>query len=149
MHQHRRSLRGGDKGKIAHIRALLEEILWFTEYPEEIETDFAAIYGILDMESLDGRRFVKFARRLVYYDGAVVKKMQIDYAEGSESRGNSAPSSPETVETVGQPVKMSMADAMKKYRGNRGDELDALNYESESAMGGTLFERVSVPAQSP
>jgi hypothetical protein len=31
---------------------------------------------------------------------------------------------------------------MKKYK---ADDLDILNRESESSMGGTLFERVSVP----
>jgi hypothetical protein len=134
------SLRRGHKGK---IRAQLEQILWFTEYEEEIETDFAAIYGIQDVEELSGRKFVRFARRLIYYDGAVVKKMQIDINE--ESGSSSSPS--QTTQTQGPTTKMSMGEAMKKYRGSGSDDLDALNYESESAMGGTLFERVTVPAK--
>jgi hypothetical protein len=133
----------GAEGKITHVRALLEEILWFTEYEEEIETDFAAIYGILDMEALSGRRFVKFARRLVYYEGAVIKKMQMDYGNQTES-GQIPTAAPES---TGPTQKVSMSEAMKKYSGKGSDDLDAINYESESAMGGTLFERVTVPSK--
>jgi hypothetical protein len=136
-------VRRGHKGKITHVRALLEEILWFTEYPEEIETDFAAIYGILDPEELSGRKFVRFARRLVYYEGAVLKKMQMDYSNQTEN-GQISVSSPEN---TGPTQKMSMSEAMKKYKGQGTDDLDALNFESESAMGGTLFERVTVPSK--
>jgi hypothetical protein len=139
------SFRRGAEGKITHVRELLEQILWFTEYLEEIETDFAAIYGILDVESLPGRKFVRFARRLIYYEGAVLKKMQMDYNESSES---STPSAPQTQET-GPTTKMSMGEAMKKYNKGTHDDLDALNYESQSAMGGTLFERVTVPKDQP
>lgn len=37
---------------------------------------------------------------------------------------------------------------MKEAMGKYGDNLDALNMDSESAMGGMLFERVSVPAEN-
>jgi hypothetical protein len=121
----------------------LEEILWFTEYPEEIETDFAAIYGISDVETLSGRKFVKFARRLVYYEGAVVAKMKIDYTEVS-SDGQISVKSPEN---SGPTQKISMSEAMKKYGGGSSDDLDALNFESQSSMGGELFERVKVPSK--
>lgn len=87
------------------------------------------------MESLSGRKFVRFASRLIYYQGAVVAKMKLDY--GPEAEGD------ETYTTSPNSSKMSMSDAMRKYT---PDNLDALNRESESAMGGTLFERVSVPA---
>lgn len=138
----RRGLRGRDKGKITHVRALLEEILWFTEYEEEIETDFAAIYGILDLEALSGRKFVKFARRLIYYEGAVIKKMQIDHQQSEDG-----PISVQAPENNGPTKKMSMSEAMKKYSGEGSDNPDAINFESESAMGGTLFERVTVPSK--
>lgn len=121
------------------MRALLEEILWFTEYPEEIETDFAAIYGILDLEALSGRKFVRFARRLVYYDGAVVKKMQIDYSE----RTGEGQDPYKAVHNEGPTTKVSMADAMKKYQ---GDDFDSLNHESQANGMGDLFERVTVPS---
>ena len=138
------SFRRGSEGKITHVRGLLEEIIWFTEYFEEIETDFAAIYGILDLEALTGRKFVQFARRLIYYEGAVVKKMQLDYSDQS-GNGQITVQSPENTAPA---QKISMSEAMKKYKGQGSDDLDALNYESESAMGGTLFERVTVPAKS-
>lgn len=88
------------------------------------------------MESLSGRKFVRFASRLIYYQGAVVAKMQRDYGPEAEND--------ETPQSTSNSSKMSMSDAMKKYT---PDNLDALNRESESAMGGTLFERVSVPAK--
>jgi hypothetical protein len=112
--------------------------MWFTEYIEEIECDFAAIYGIRDMWSLDGPYFVRFASRLIYYEGAVQGKIKADYAKQEEEAAGVSSSSPEAVSTT----KMSMSDAMKKYK---ADDLDILNRESESSMGGTLFERVSVP----
>lgn len=113
--------------------------MWFTEYFPEIQTDFAAIYGILDVYSLDGPFFVRFASRLVYYQGAVTAKIQYDYQQSSE---NGETSSSSTSEKPVSSTKMSMTQAMGKY----GDELDALNFESEATGGDTLFERVSVPA---
>lgn len=95
------------------------------------------------MEDLSGRKFVRFARRLVYYEGAVIKKMQLDYGNQTESGQISAKSPQNT----GPTEKISMSEAMKKYKGQGTDDLDALNYESESAMGGTLFERVTVPSK--
>lgn len=82
---------------------------------------------------------MKFARRLIYYDGAVAKKMQIDYREQSEN-GQISVQSPEN---TGPTQKLSMADAMKKYQ---GDDFDALNHESQANGMGDLFERVTVPS---
>ena len=86
---------------------------------------------------------MKFARRLVYYEGAVIKKMQMDYGNQTEN-GQISAKSPEN---TGPTQKVSMSEAMKKYSGKGSDDLDAINYESESAMGGTLFERVTVPSK--
>lgn len=79
----------------------------------------------------------------MYYQGAVVAKMKMDYTEVSDT-GQITVKSPEN---TGPTQKMSMSEAMKKYKGESSDNLDALNYESESAMGGTLFERVTVPSK--
>lgn len=89
------------------------------------------------MWSLDGPYFVRFASRLMWYTGAVQGKIKYDYRdEVSGEAEMSVQTEPEQ--------KMSMKSAMSKY----GDNLDAINYESESAMGGTLFERVTVPAEN-
>jgi hypothetical protein len=77
----------------------------------------------------------------VYYQGAVVAKMKLDYTEVSED-GQITLKSPEN---SGPTEKMSLSDAMKKVQGGSSDDLDALNHESESAFGGSLFERVTVP----
>ncbi len=71
--------------------------------------------------------------------------MQIDYGENGEN--TEKPS--ETVETTTPGTKIGMMDALKKIKGDDPDLLDRLNRESEAAMGGTLFERVTVPANNP
>lgn len=91
------------------------------------------------MWELDGLTFVRFASRLIYYAGAVQGKLKYDYSEVQDDgsvRLNANSSGPSK--------KMSMSEAMKQY--STAEDLDALNLESESAMGGTLFERVTVPA---
>lgn len=87
------------------------------------------------MDSLDGPKFVRFASRLVYYAGAVQGKIKLDYQNMEDSGG-------ETTSSDG--AKISMKEAMGRY----SDDLDALNYESEAGMAGTLFERVAVDTQN-
>jgi hypothetical protein len=73
----------------------------------------------------------------MWYAGAVQGKIKYDYRDETGTG--------EQMTVQSEPTqKMSMKDAMGRY----GDNLDALNYESESAMGGTLFERVTVPAEN-
>ncbi len=91
------------------------------------------------MWNLDGPYCVRFASRLIYYQGAVVAKIQHDQKEREESDDPTSYG-----EKPVSTTKMSMSDAMGKY----GDDLDSLNYESEAAMGGTLFERVTIPAEN-
>jgi hypothetical protein len=71
--------------------------------------------------------------------------MQIDYGENGENTEKSS----ETVETTTPGTKIGMMDALKKIKGDDPDLLDRLNRESEAAMGGTLFERVTVPVNNP
>lgn len=93
------------------------------------------------MEGLSGPEFVRFARNLPYYAGAVQAKMKADYYEAHENGELDENTQPSTPQKSTPSVKLKMTEAMQRY----GDDLDGLNYESESAMGGTLFERVSVP----
>ncbi len=88
------------------------------------------------MESLSGLEFVRFARRLIYYEGAVVGQIKRDQAEREE--GGQSPSSADVVST--KTIKMS--DAMGQVS---GDEFSSLNSESLASGMGNLFERVTVP----
>ena len=124
------------RGHPEKISEQIAQILWFTEYIDEIEADFAAIYHILDMEDLEGPKFVRFASHLIYYEGAVQGKIKADYQEMQSDGEETSTSSSNS----GTTQKMSMSEAMSRY----GDDLDALNYESEANMGGTLFERAVV-----
>lgn len=113
--------------------------MWITEYIDQVECDFHAIYHIPDMRVLDGPTFIRFACNLIYYAGAVQGKLKSDYSEHNEDGSVTLRADPKVEST--QKVKMS--DAMKQY--GESDDLDALNMDSEAAMGGTLFERVTVP----
>lgn len=116
--------------------AQIEQIIWFTEYEDEIICDLAAIYGILDAEELGGPDFVRFARHLIYYQGAVAGKMKLDYREANPDSDY-----PEyTGSSSSNTIKMS--DAVHE----RGLDVGMFNAESQMAGMGDLFERVSVPA---
>lgn len=134
MCRHRRGVCRGHKGKISEQIA---QILWFTEYEEEIVCDFAAIYGIHDMDSLSGPEFVRFARRLVHYEGAVVGQIKMDHMQ-QDGDGQSVARRDSNVEST---TKIKMSDAMSEII---QDEVAALNYESQQAGWGDLFERVTV-----
>lgn len=125
------------RGYSEKISEQIEQLLWFTEYPDEIEADFAAIYHIPNIEEVDGPKFVRFALRLPYYQGAVMGKIKVDYQEQLDEEENGPAPSKNT-------SKVSMSEAMGKY----SDELDALNYESEANMMGSLFERVAVTPET-
>ncbi len=94
------------------------------------------------MWELDGRTFVRFAARLVYYAGAVQGKLKADYST-TEEDGSVRMMTADEVGN-GPSTKMSMSDAMKKY-GN-ADDFDVLNKDSNIDGMGDLFERVTVPA---
>lgn len=91
------------------------------------------------MWNLDGPKFVRFASRLMYYSGAVTGKIKVDYAEGADADGNPV----KRDENVESTTKMKMSEAMGQVA---QDDLSSLNYESQSAGWGDLFDRVSVPA---
>lgn len=114
--------------------------MWFPDYIEEIECDFAAIYGIKDMWSLDGPYFVRFAARLVWYEGAVRSKIKYDTSEMNED-GQLTLKDPNVESTV----KMKMSEAVGKVATEANDELASLNSDSLSSGMGDLFERVTVP----
>lgn len=89
------------------------------------------------MWSLDGPYFVRFAARLMYYQGAVAGKIKYDYSEiddeGTPVKRDS---------NVESTKKVTMSEAMGR---TGGDDLSALNFESQANDMGDLFERVTVP----
>lgn len=123
------------RGYVEKIREQIEQLIWFTEYEDEIICDLAAIYGILDPKTLSGPDFVRFARNLIYYQGAVAGKMKVDYMDSN-------PDSELFGEQPSEGKKIRMSDAMAELK---GDEFTSLNYESQSNGLGDLFERVTVP----
>ncbi len=101
---------------------------------DEIEADFMSFYGVRDFEELDGPKFLRLAARLIYREGAVKGKIQVDLQEMEENGESPVPSKP--VNTV------KMAEMAGKY----SDELSAIDLENTQAGLDPLFERVSVPS---
>lgn len=107
------------------------EVLWITNYDQDIHADFFAIYHIMDWESLDGPLFIALAERLPMYEGAVQSRMRLESStEGTDpvavdnSSNNWAP---------GQ--TMTMTDALS------GDaKLLAMQNESVAQGWGDIFE---------
>ena|ERR1043165_8236301 len=123
-----------------HLKKLSEQtgqFLWFPDYIEEIECDFAAIYGIQDMWSLDGPKFVRFASRLPWYEGAVRGKIIRDTTELDENGETVVKRDPNVEKTT----KMKMSEAVGQVV---KDDFVAMNQESLASGMGDLFERVTV-----
>ena len=115
--------------------------MWFPDYIEEIECDFAAIYGMQDMWSLDGPKFVRFASRLPLYEGAVRYQISMDYKDSVDEDGNviMKDSSVERTSTK------KMSDLVKEtVKDHVVDSISAMNAESHANGMGDLFERVTV-----
>lgn len=89
------------------------------------------------MWNLTGPYFVRFATRLPYYQGAVVGKIKHDFSE-TDDEGNLVPRDSNVESTK----KVKMSEAMGRVS---GDDLTALNIESQANDMGDLFERVTVP----
>ena len=102
---------------------------------DEIEADFMSFYGVRDFEEVDGPKFLRLAHKLIYREGALKLKVQMDLQELEEGGGAPAASSTPT-----KTIKMS--DAMGKYV----DDLDVINAEGAQAGLGDLFERTTVPS---
>lgn len=107
------------------------EVLWITNYLDDIHADFFAVYHVMDWESLDGPLFILLSERLPLYEGAVQARIRLENAEEDIQRGNMMPDPSEY--TPGQ--TMSMAEALS------GDaQLMAMQQESVQQGWGNLFE---------
>lgn len=109
-------------------------MLWIPDYMDEIEADFMSFYGVRDFEEVDGPKFLRLASNLIYREGAVKGKIQMDLQEMEESGGTPVSSKP--VKTI------KMSEAAGKY----SDDLAAIDLENTQAGLDPLFERVSVPS---
>lgn len=98
---------------------------------DELEADFISFYGVWDFEELDGPRFLRLASKIIYREGALRAKIQIDVTELEES-GEMPQSKP--VKTI------KMSDAMSKHI----DDIAAIEAENIAAGEAPLFERVTV-----
>lgn len=107
------------------------EVLWITNYEEDIHADFFAIYHIMDWESLDGPLFISLAERLPLYEGAVQGRMRLESQEEDINEGTTMENPGNW--TPGQSIKMT--DALS------GDaKLMAMQKESVAAGWGNIFE---------
>lgn len=107
------------------------EVIWITNYLQDIHADFFAIYHILDWESLDGPLFISLAERLPMYEGALQGRLKLE----NQDEGNTTYSSgsDDTGWAPGQSI--SMAEALS------GDsKLLALNEQSQKDGWGDLFQ---------
>lgn len=107
------------------------EVLWITNYMQDIRADFFAIYHIPDWETLDGPLFVSLAERLPMYEGALQARIKLENA--TEDTRHTEHDSEDSEFTAGQ--IMSMSEAL-----SGGSKIDALNAESVKQGWGELFE---------
>jgi hypothetical protein len=114
------------------------EVLWITNYLQDIRADFFAIYHIPDWEALDGPLFVSLAERLPMYEGALQGRIKLENAreDGSYYESDHATpdySSESSQYTPGQ--SLSMSEALS------GDgKLMAMQDESVKQGWGEIFE---------
>lgn len=104
---------------------------------DEIEADFMSFYGVRDFEEVDGPKFLRLASNLIYREGAVKGKIQMDLQEMEEN--GETPVSSKPVKTV------KMSEAAGKYSNDA--QLAAIDLEGTQAGLDPLFERVSVPSK--
>ena len=114
--------------------------MWVFEYEDEIEADFIHFYGIYDIwtdERLDGPRYLRLAKQLVLYEGAVRRKMTIDHQDELGS-GEVTYTSEDGDFAPGQ--TMSMGEALARSKGDDMAVLESLSKDSNNAGLGDLFE---------
>jgi len=111
------------------------------DYRDEIEADFLSIYHIFDWDEepgLGGAKFIRLILQLPLYDGAVRRRIEIDFSEGSgESRTYSYDSEDPQFQ---QGQQMSMKEALARTQGDDTAVLHALNQEHSGSQFGALFE---------
>lgn len=56
---------------LQHLAALVEELAWLLDLPDEIRSDMSVFHRIDDVDTMPAHRFWSFASRLPFYDGAV------------------------------------------------------------------------------
>lgn len=86
---------------------------------------------------MDSQTFVRFAARLPWYEGSVRWQITADTSEMDEN-GERKPKDSNVESTK----KIKMSEAIGQVA---QDEFSALNYDSQAAGMGDLFERVTVP----
>lgn len=115
--------------------------MWVLDYRDEIEADFIAFYRIYDIEEdprLDGPRFLRLTAQLIYYEGAVRRKLTIDTQNHEQSDGITQHTQDDSSFTPGQ--TMSMSEALARSQGDEMAVLESLSRDGASAGLGDLFE---------
>jgi len=107
--------------------------LWITEYLDDIEADFVAIYHLLEYGVLDGPKFLRLASRLPLYEGAVRRRLELEQSAQQ-------PAPVQASEDFRPGEKMSMKEALARSSGNDTDVLKALNSDHANSQFGPLFE---------
>lgn len=96
-----------------------------------------AIYRILDWDDMDSHKFLRFAERLPLYDGAVRRRLEIEYQ-------NEEPIPSDDIEFAGNTTtSFSMAERYNQIQSekNDGQEPDVLQLmNGSSGEFGDLFE---------
>lgn len=93
-----------------------------------------AIYHQVNYDALDGPQFLRLANKLVYYEGAIRKKLQIENEESKKSGAN------RDYDDDSMPESMSMSEALARSKKDDTGVLNALNEDSHRAHAGDLFE---------
>lgn len=75
---------GGETG----LAGRLNELIWITEYLDDVEADFLALFRIDDPWSMPAPRFFRLARRMPYYQGSMQYRVTEAQEELDPIRGN-------------------------------------------------------------